>query len=209
LIFYIKHMKKQFYIIFITCAAVLSQCTNPFSTRTPEEPDLRRGTGISDNSLQTDPNRILEKIEQAFEMKDSRAYRACFADKSLVGVEFSFIAEDTELPRLPDWTLDDEERYFNNLVSSATVDFAVIPESPIPTPVSNSPDTLQLDYEYVISVAQLRASNERYTGRSIMRILKAPDELWYIYEWHDLRVSRASQTDSTWSTLKANFRISP
>lgn len=202
-------MKKQIFICIIICAAVVSRCTNPFSTRTPEEPDLGNGTGISDNSLQTDPNRVLEKIEQAFEMKDSRAYRACFADESFIGIGFSFIAEDTEMPRLTDWTLDDEERYFNNLVSSATVDFAVIPESPIPTPVSNSPDTLQLDYEYVISVTQLRASIERYKGRSIMRILKAPDELWYIYEWHDLRVSRASQSDSTWSTLKANFRISP
>ena len=202
-------MKKQSFIFIIICAAVVLHCTNPFSTRTPEEPDLGSGTGISDNSLQTDPNRILEKIQQSFEMKDSRAYRACFADVSLIGVGFSFIAEDTEMPRLTDWTLDDEELYFNNLISSATVDFAVIPENPIPTPVSNSPDTLQLDYEYIITARQLRANSERYKGRSIMRILKSSDELWYIYEWHDLRVSRDSQTDSTWSTLKANFRISP
>ncbi len=202
-------MKKQFSIFVIICVSAVLHCTNPFSTRSPEEPDLGSGTGISDNSLQTDPNRILEKIQQAFEMKDSRAYRACFADASLIGVEFSFIAEDTEMPRLTNWTLDDEERYFNNLVSITSVDFLVSPENPIPTPVSNSPDTLQLDYEYLITTKQLRANSERYKGRSIMRILKFTDELWYIYEWHDLRVSRDSQTDSTWSTLKANFRISP
>ncbi len=194
------------YVWIIVCWALLAGCTNPFNTRSPEAPDF--GGGVSDNSLQTDPNRMLEKIQQAFDLKDSRSYRACFAEESTVGIPFQFNADDAEAARLFGWNVDDEENYFLNLNSDADVFIEYTPETPLPTPVSTSPDTLQLDFEYFIT-AEFRAKTESYQGRSVIQLFKASDERWYIFSWRDLQQNSGRVTDSTWSTLKANYRIAP
>lgn len=201
-------LRNGFVHMFLWLGLWLLQCTNPFDTRTPEPPNLNSGQPLSDNTLQTDPNRILEKIRQSFELKDVRAYRAGFADEALSGVRFVFIPEDGEMHRLSDWRLEDEENYFNNLVSDNQVTIAFTPEQPVPTPVSNSPDTLQLDFEYRITTNQFRTNSRRYQGRSIMRIFRTSEELWYIFRWQDLRSGDTESADSTWSTLKANYRFS-
>ncbi len=181
-------------------------CANPFSTRSPETPNL--GNDVSDNSLQTDPNRILEKIQQSFDLKDARSYRACFAEVALVGQAYLYISENSEAARLINWGVDDEENYFFNLTSDGDVVLQFTPEKPLPTPVSTSPDTLQLDFEYEIAVIfQQRA--EHYRGRSVLKIFKAGDERWYIFEWRDLLKQSSTIADSSWSTLRANYRIAP
>ncbi len=196
----------KFTLFAIFCFGLFYACANPFSTRTPETPNL--GNDISDNSLQTDPNRMLEKIQQSFELKDARSYRACFAEAALVGQNYLYIAENSEAARLINWGVDDEENYFLNLTSEGDVVLQFSPENPLPTPVSTSPDTLQLDFEYEIS-AVFQVRTEHYRGRSVLKIFKAADERWYIFEWRDLLKQGGTAADSSWSTLRANYRIAP
>lgn len=199
-------MMKKLTFGFAVAIYLLASCTNPFSTRTPEAPS---GDTAIDRNLQTDPNQVLTKIQQAFQQKDTQAYQDCFADSNLIGSSFVFTPEQNESYRLNNWEITDERNYFFNLVNAEalqTVDIQYPGSAAIPTPVTSSPDTLEIDFNYLIT-AEFRTKTEMYQGRSILRILKSPEELWYIYEWLDLRNS-TDISDSTWSTLKANYRIS-
>ena len=199
-------MIKNIITTLAVMAFLFAGCTNPFSTRTPEAPS---GDTSIDRNLQTDPNQVLTKIQQAFQQKDTQAYQDCFADSTLTGSSFAFTPEQNESYRLNNWEITDERNYFFNLVNAEelqTVDIQYPGSPAIPTPVTSSPDTLEIDFNYLIT-AEFRTKTEMYQGRSILRILKSPEELWYIYEWLDLRNS-SDISDSTWSTLKANYRIS-
>lgn len=186
---------------------LFAACANPFSTRSPENPESGSGQTPIDNTLQTNPNTILAKIAQTFRLKDSRSYLECFATETMIPGGFHFVPENDESARLSNWTVQDENNYFTNftsIVQTATIDFSN--ESP-PTPVRISQDTLQIDFNYLIT-AQFRTNTERFQGRSIIRILKGSNQLWFIYEWEDLRLE-TDENPITWSTLKANFRYSP
>lgn len=199
-------MMRNLTLTFAVAVCLLASCTNPFSTRTPEAPS---GDTSIDRNLQTDPNQVLTKIQQAFQQKDTQAYQDCFADSTLIGSRFVFTPEQNESYRLNNWEIADERNYFFNLVNAEelqTVDIQYPGSAAIPTPVTSSPDTLEIDFNYLIT-AEFRTKTEMYQGRSILRILKSPEELWYVYEWLDLRNS-TDISDSTWSTLKANYRIS-
>ena len=197
-------MKRQILISMI-CVSFIAGCANPFSTRTPEEPDLDSTQPTSFN-LQNDPNTLLAKIQQTYEFKDSKSYKDCFANQAIVPGGFLFIPDQNEASRLANWTLEDEERYFTNLVNKFEVTFDFNPDEAVPQPIPGTSDTMLLEFDYTITASAERQQPERYQGRSIMRLLKTPQEIWFIYRWIDLQ--EVSVSDSTWSTLKANFRIS-
>lgn len=197
-------MKRWAKISFL-CIVFIAGCTNPFSTRTPEDPDLSSTQPTSFN-LQNDPNTLLAKIQQTYEFKDSKSYKDCFANPSIHPDGFLFIPDQNEASRLTNWILDDEERYFTNLVNKFDVTFDFNPEEAVPQPIPGTSDTMLLEFDYTITASDDILGTERYEGRSVMRLLKTPQEIWFIYRWLDLQ--EASKSDSTWSTLKANFRIS-
>lgn len=196
-------MKNLLYIatFFITC--LFLYCTNPFDTRTPEPPSQGSpGTPIG-NKLQNDPDSLIAKMKLAFQLRDAQLYSECFADSFLVGANFSFVPEQDEAPRLINWTLIDEENYFSNFVNNENLLTIKLRDS-ILSSIKTSPDTFQTEFSYLIT-AEFRTKTERYQGRSILRILKSTNELWYIYRWLDLKMGNEVD-DSTWSTLKANYR---
>ena len=196
---------KKWAKILILYIVFIAGCTNPFSTRTPEDPDLSSTQPTSFN-LQNDPNTLLAKIQQTYEFKDSKSYKDCFANPSVFPGGFLFIPDQNEASRLTNWILDDEERYFTNLVNKFDVVFDFNPEQAVPQPIPGTSDTMLLEFDYIITASDGILGTERYEGRSVMRLLKTPQEIWFIYRWLDLQ--EASKSDSTWSTLKANFRIS-
>ncbi len=185
----------------------LMNCTNPFATRDAEQPDLGTGQTVNGKSLQTNPDSLLRKVEKSFQFRDPQSYKDCFADSLEVGTEFHFVPEKDEQFRFLNWTRDDEILYFTNFVNNQDiVSMALMFTEQTPwTPINPSTqDTLQTSFTYLINV-KFRTKRERYQGRSILRILKSSAELWYIYQWEDFKLQTA-MTDSTWSTLKANYR---
>ncbi len=200
-------MKKLIVIMLLVMLVGFTNCTNPFSTRNAEEPDLGSGRTVNGKSLQTNPDSLLRKVEKSFQFRDPQSYKDCLADSLEVGTEFHFVPEKDEQFRFLNWTRDDEVLYFTNfvnnqeIVSTALMFTDITPWTPI-TP--STQDTLQTSFNYLIDV-KFRTKRERYQGRSILRIFKSSTELWYIYQWEDFKLQTAV-TDSTWSTLKANYR---
>lgn len=182
--------------------SVCLSCTNPFNTRTPEEPASDEPP--TNTPLQNDPGTILDKIQLAFREKDIRLYSDCLADPSLVNASFIFLPEAQEISRFSNWTKADEINYFNNLVNNDTL-IQVKLEYNIETFKIIAQDTVQIDFSYSIT-AEFRKKTESYQGRSILDILESSASLWYIFRWVDLRLDTDALIDGTWSTLKANYQ---
>lgn len=196
-------MKRSAIIVLAVLLSTVFYCTNPFDTRSPEEPDPG-GQPSAGSGLQNNPNTVLAKIQLAFEDKNPQLYQDCFADLNKIGVTFMFIPEQDEAARLVNWTLDDEKQYFRNFVTSDEL-LKIELTYPPPSEIQVTVDTFKTEFTYEIT-AQFITKTDRYQGRSILGLLRSQgDQLWYIYEWVDLRLG-PNQSDSTWSTLKANYR---
>ncbi len=186
---------------------VLLYCTNPFSTREPEPPDF--GNDFPRSLLQTDPDSVLSKIQRAFRTRNAQMYKECLAAPEITDTLFRFIPERDEAPRLLNWTLEDEFTYFTNLandedVKSVNIDFT---ERKSFTEVPSRPDLREGPFNYrIILLLNSDPNPQIYRGRSNLRLIKASNELWYIFEWQDFKIE-GENSGNTWSTLKANYRF--
>ncbi|RMF61933.1 MAG: hypothetical protein D6748_00570 [Calditrichaeota bacterium] len=197
---------KYIWMTLILFFFLFSSCTNPFSTRIPDEPDLGSDP-IGTRSLQTNPDSLLSKIQLAFRNRDPQSYAECLADSLNLGTAFSFKPEKDEAYRFFNWQREDEIIYFTNFVNTQdllTLNITYSEVNPWTTISATTQDTLQTSFSYQI-LAKFRTKSEYYQGRTILRIFKSSAELWYIYQWEDFKL-RSAATDSTWSTLKANYR---
>lgn len=199
-----KTMKRILPIVLL----ILAGCTNPFSTREPDKP--ASGNVLQQaNTLQNHPDSLLAKLLYAFDEKNRFYYRECFADTERVGVEseFRFLASPNERYRLTGWTLQDEINYFDKLSTNPDIlakRLQIFNKQPEWTEVSASQDSLQNRFSYEIELTY-KDHKEVYKGQSIIRIMRSSQSLWYIQYWEDLYLD-TKQSDSTWSTLKANYR---
>ncbi len=195
-------MKIINYIVIGVLFFIIWNCTNPFSTRTPEEPDP---TGNQQTfNLQTDPDSLLAKLRYAFINQDRTDYEECLAYSVQVGTSMVFIPENREFNRMVDWDLEDEENYFYNLINSKELQEINIRFDDQSSWAFISADTQQTQFSYQIE-AQFRTKTEMYQGRSLIKILRSSSSLWYIFYWEDFKLNSKDQSD-TWSTLKANYR---
>lgn len=195
-------MKTNIYIVTAILFLAFLSCTNPFSTRTPEDPDL--GGGKPKSLLQTDPDSLLAKLRSSFGLRDVTDYQECLADSFEVGKSFVFIPENREINRLADWSLQDEANYFNKLVNSDGLEDINISFNTPSDWTFLSADTQQIEFSYQIEV-EFITRTDFYQGSSIIKILKSSSSLWYIFYWQDLKINSNDPSD-TWSTLKADYR---
>jgi hypothetical protein len=184
---------------------MLVGCTNPFSTREPEPPQIN-ATPQAVNSLQNHPDSLFTKIKYAFKEKNVNYYLDCLSDPTRWNIQYTFIPHQHEITRLVAWNRQDEYNYFYGIINDEnTISFDLqIFNIQDWTLVGASQDTMQSRFSYEI-VLNFKNKQEYYKGRSIFKIFRSPQSLWYIYYWEDLQLE-ASQTEGTWSTLKASYR---
>ncbi|GAB4380093.1 MAG: hypothetical protein Kow0042_29960 [Calditrichia bacterium] len=186
----------------------LLNCTNPFSTREPHPPATTKPTQAA-FSLQSHPDSLLAKLQYAFDEKNRFYYRECLADsnRSDLDKHFQYVANLNERNRLIGWSLQDEINYFDKLSSDPEIESKTLQIYNKPLewiPVGASQDSLQNRFSYEIEL-RFRLKKEYYRGQAIFRIVRSTQSLWYIYYWEDLEL-QTDQSDSTWSTLRANYR---
>ena len=198
-------MKIKIYIILGILLFIILNCTNPFSTRSPEDPLISGNDQIS--NLQTDPDSLLSKLRRSFILQDITDYQECLSDSFQVGKNMVFIPENREMSRMVNWSLQDEKNYFNQLVNSGDLQKITIIffdqlswNNTPPTSV----DTMETYFSYQMTF-EFRTKIEYFQGRSLIKILRSQSSLWYIFYWQDFRLNANDQHD-TWSTLKANYR---
>lgn len=192
---------QKFLIIFII---TLSWCTNPFSTRDPEKPDS--GSNIYDNA--TIPKTVMENLIMAIKEKNVNEYKKVFSSEA-VGHSFTFEPEPSLIENfVSNWTIQEEESYFNNLVNSSSANFPILNLSfivveysfPAVVPGSESDSVTTNSMQYVFTVNP-GDSTTIYKGNTEFRLFRSKiDQFWYIYYWKDNAIDE--DYNATWTNLK-------
>lgn len=184
---------------------ILIHCTNPFSTRDPEKPDS--GNQVYENPTQ--PGIVLDNMIMAIKEKNINEYKKVFAPE---GYEHTFRFEPE--PSLSSenffskWSIQDEQSYFNNLVSKSTgtypklnLSFNISDYSFTSIISGSESDSVRTNnMQYVLTVDP-GDSTTVYTGNTEFKLFRSQtDQFWYIYYWQDNAIDK--NYSQTWTNLK-------
>lgn len=189
--------------------SVLIYCTNPFSTRDPETPDS--GSNVYENT--TEPKIVLQNMIMAIQEKNINEYKKVFINADDGGTSdehhFSFEPEPSLSDHFIDqWTVDDEESYFRNLVNISggnypllNLSFNVSAYSFTPIIIGSQNDSVRtsnMKYTFTVNSGD---SIFVYTGNSEFKLYRSDaDNFWYIYYWRDNAINQ--NYNETWTSLK-------
>lgn len=190
-------MKLSFLYIIIVIA--YSGC-DLLQTRDAEEPNQPR----SNYQQAVSPDILISNLVNSMKDKDVQNYINCFTDSSFTTVKFHFSPSSGAVSQYPflstDWSIRDEEQYFNNLITKVTQG------SPITLSLTNeqfSPqgDSLIYTATYSINVPNDQSEPKDYQGDLRFTMLRDSRSIWVIYFWQDTK-----STDlPSWSELKGRF----
>ena len=190
--------------ITILTVLLLCACTNPFTTRDIEEPDINDSSDIFDQP--TNYEVVLSNFRYAIIQKNISNYMNCFVEPSLAyNLSFKFVPDRTiESEKFIDWDITYERIYLNTVFNqSMNISLEYLDEI-IYTNISQSPDSVQTNsfrYELRISFENEEAV---YSGRARMKLIKNTNAIWAIYFWEDSKL--VNFDGSSWSNLKANYK---
>jgi hypothetical protein len=194
--------KMIFYFIGAT-VLLLSSCKTPFSTRKPEEPKSEQSLWIQPTS----PSFVMVNLRNAISEKNVTNYLRCLADTSHSVRIFRFQADPSVAnahPGLFDkWGRELEQNYFSQLLfflpkdSTSELDLTLLQENTFQDSVVILND-YELDLHYKCNSTDCY---RKMAGQVEFRLVRTPEDLWYIYKWSDYATGAAF----TWSHLKAYF----
>jgi len=195
-------MIKNIYIIFFLCLLIIG-CTNPFTTRGIEDPDSNQKSDIYDSP--TDHETVFSNLKYALEQQNVVNYMNCFVDTSAnAPLPFQFIHDPSiESFGLANWSLFDERNYINKVFQLATkITFEYV-DSPGSQEIANSIDLAETRYfRYRLTIEI--DTEQIYTGKARMKLVKNDLSLWAIHTWEDIRDE--TENPDTWSKLKSKYR---
>lgn len=196
-------------ILTMLLCITLIHCTNPFSTREPEKPDS--GSQVYDNA--TEPKIVLENMIMAIKEKNVNEYKKIFVSDGTGNQQGSHTFKFEPEPSLSEyfiskWTQQDEESYFNNLVSTSSGNYPILKLSFNVsdysfTPIisgseSDSVRTNSMQYVFTVNPGD---STKVYTGNAEFKLFRSEaDQFWYIYYWQDNAIDQ--NYNETWTNLK-------
>jgi hypothetical protein len=192
-------MKTYFKICTILLIFILIRC-DIFEVRNPESPtDTKSGYRVP-----VEPQDVIQNIINSFRDRNANDYRKNFASgPPLVGQNFFFSPSGNVISSFPpNWTIDEEFQYFNNLVARTPQDI------PITVTFVNEFYDVQSDSaiysaEYSISVPVLNSEPSVYEGSIKFTMITDINAAWVIYFWEDI----AKVEIKSWSELKIEFYL--
>ena len=178
-------------------------CESPFATREPEKPVSKQSSWVQPTS----PNYVMANLQNAILEKNISNYLRCLADTSNSSKSFRYTADPAVVNKSPglfdNWNKENELIYLNQLMLYLPKD-----SSSVFTIISSREDTYQdsviLIQEYDLKVhfeCQDQDCPREMEGQAEFRLVRTPEDLWYIHRWRD----NATGDKPTWSSLKAKF----
>lgn len=187
---------KILFVVFFALSAFILGCLR--EAETPVDP---RSTFIPPTS----PQYVIVNLQSAILEKNINNYLLCFVDTNFSSKKFTFLAEVSAIsqyPVLKFWNFTNERYYITALISATPT------QSSSNLFLSNTnmiqtSDSAVYDADYLLYFDHTR-QNVPKTVRGKLRFIIAPDSrnLWSIHTWTDYK---ATENDTTWSILKANF----
>jgi hypothetical protein len=181
-----------------------SACTNPFTTREIEDPEINKNSDIFDQPVS--PDIVLNNFRFSLLQKNISNYMNCLADPAQeYDFLFRFVADPTmEMEKFIDWDLNYERIYLNTVFKQSTTISLEFLDPVTFTNISQTPDSVQTNsFKYELRIL---FENEQilYSGFTRMKLAKNTNAIWAIYYWEDTKID---ETDAkSWSNLKANYK---
>jgi hypothetical protein len=192
--------------IFLIIVLFSMSCTNPFSVRNAEQPNISDNSDTFENPTLSET--VLTNLRYAIIQENVSNYERCFVDANDSSIhKFKFIHDQRiENVRFEDWSLNDEKQYLSTIINSDTLKSInltysnLLPHQPITTQL----DSVWTGFDYYISVT-FNESFFDYKGQSIIKLVNNKNNgTWAIYYWEDLPA--ADNYENSWSILKLKFR---
>jgi hypothetical protein len=204
-------MRKQIVISIVKytllCFLIISgfsACTNPFSTREIEDPEVGDNSAIYDPPVSS--SIVLSNFRYSIIQENISNYMNCFVDPSLAyNFVYRFVPDPgVETDKFRFWSLYDEESYLNTVFKqSVNISLEFLDEITF-TNISQSPDSVQTNsFRYELRIV-FEEEDAIFVGTARMKLIKDMNALWNIYYWEDTK-SEDLESNS-WSNLKAAFK---
>lgn len=191
-------MKTYFKILIVLLIFILFGC-DIFEVRNPESPtDPKSGY-----SVPVEPRDVIQNIITAFNERNANDYRKNFAEgPPIMNRVFLFNPSGNVVSSFPpNWTIDEEFQYFNNLVTRTPQDIP-INLSFVGGQIDIQADSAIYSAEYSISVP-IQNSEPQIYGGSLKFTMINENTTWVIYFWEDI----AKVGAKSWSELKIEFYL--
>jgi len=191
-------MKTYFKILIVILIFILFGC-DIFEVRNPESPtDPKSGY-----SVPVEPRDVIQNIITAFNERNANDYRKNFAEgPPIMNRVFLFNPSGNVVSSFPpNWTIDEEFQYFNNLVTRTPQDIP-INLSFVGGQIDIQADSAIYSAEYSISVP-IQNSEPQIYGGSLKFTMINENTTWVIYFWEDI----AKVGVKSWSELKIEFYL--
>jgi hypothetical protein len=170
----------------------------------PREPE-----GPSQSSLNfkppTEPSVVIANLQSAIEQKNVANYVSCFADEAKGNPPFIFTpspdAAALYAAALEQWTLNDEQSYFQNLIARSTAQsFSSLALTPKGSTVSA--DSVVYTYDYTLVFEHNTPGFPGSARGTLQLTLRASQSnFWMIQRWVDFKTT----SDISWSHFKGKF----
>ncbi len=189
---------KYFYFIILFLAGFYG--CDILQTRNAESPNQPR----SNYQQAVTPQILISNLVNSLNEKDVQNYISTFVDSSFTDKKFYFSPSSGALSQYPflinDWSIKDEEQYFNNLKTK------VSDNTPITLSLTNeqySPfgDSLIYTATYSLNVPNDQSEPKDYQGDLRFTMIRDNRAVWVIYFWQDTK----STALPSWSELKGKF----
>ncbi len=181
--------------------SLLAASCGLFEPRDPEDP--------SQSSLNfkppTDPSIVISNLQSAIEQKNAANYISCFGDETKGQAPFVFIpspeAAALYAAVLDNWTLDDEQSYFLNLIArGGTQAFASLSLTAKGSTVSA--DSVVYGYDYILVFEHSETGFPKTARGTLQFTLRVTQSnIWTIQRWMDF----STTGEVSWSHFKGKF----
>lgn len=170
-----------------------------FETRDAEPPDQGGAPFIQPDRAEL----VLTNLQNAISSMNTQNYMRC-----LVSEGFSFtpsaLAADNDPDIWPNWSLEDEETYFNNMRASTQnrTGHALQVQNEERTTLPDGGERITANYSITINHNRTGGGLPTVaTGIFVIDLVRGEDGLWAIREWTD----NAGGSSFTWSDFRATF----
>lgn len=195
--------KKAFLLLIIVIFPHLS-CTNPFTTREPEDPESTRQSWVQPR----DPENVLDNLRNAVIEQNTENYLRSLSDTSKSLPPFRFIPEPTIAAENPGffefWTRDNERLYFNTLKELTPNDSLHVLTFQDKRINSLGVDSTLVIANYVLRINHIQQNDgvpAETRGEARFTMYKDTFGDWSVVRWED----RAVEEKPVWTLLKANY----
>ncbi len=196
---------KITYKYILTISLIILSCTNPFSVREAEPPDISNNSDTYEEPFRSES--VLSNLKYALIQKNITNYEKCFVSvNSATSFTYNFLHDQRiEGSLLSDWTLTDEIQYFGNIINSDTLKSIEInfTNNLSHQQITTHPDSVWTGLDYDLSLI-FNESFFNYKGQAIFKLVKNKDGIWSIYYWEDRPAT--DNYENSWSILKLKFR---